>query len=389
MRALVRQAMEEGAMGVGSSLIYASDTYAKTPELIALADEAGKCGGMYISHMRSEGDHVMEAVDELITISRKAHTPAEIYHLKVAGRPNWSKLPEVLAKIDAARAQGQRITADMYLYEAGATGLDAAMPTWVQAGGLEEWIKRLKDPATRKRVIAEMRDPHTSWENLYLHAGAEGTLFLGFKSDKLKALTGKRLSEVAKMRGTSPEDTIIDLVIEDDSRVEVAYFLMSEENIAREVALPYVSFGSDEAASAPEGVFLKSSSHPRAYGNFARLLGKYVRDEKRLTLQDAIRKLTSLPAGNLALHDRGSLKQGYFADVVVFAPKTIRDHATYEKSQTFATGVQEVFVNGMEALKNGEPTGAHSGRVVRGRAWTGWPDGGCRKSSSDWAWTKP
>jgi N-acyl-D-amino-acid deacylase len=295
----------------------------------------------------------------------------------------------MLAKIDAARAQGQRITADMYLYEAGATGLDAAMPTWVQAGGLEEWIKRLKDPATRKRVIAEMRDPHTSWENLYLHAGAEGTLFLGFKSDRLKTLTGKRLSEVAKMRGTSPEDTIIDLVIEDDSRVEVAYFLMSEENIAREVALPYVSFGSDEAASAPEGVFLKSSSHPRAYGNVARLLGKYVRDEKRLTLQEAVRKLTSLPAGNLALHDRGSLKQGYFADVVVFDPKTIRDHATYEKSQTFATGVQEVFVNGMKALKNGEPTGAHSGRVLRGRAWTGWPDGGCRKSSSDWAWTKP
>jgi N-acyl-D-amino-acid deacylase len=388
MRTLVRQAMEEGALGVGSSLIYAPATYAKTPELIALTDEAGKCGGIYISHMRSEGDHVDEAVDELIAISRSAKAPAEIYHLKVAGRPNWPKFPAMLAKIAAARAQGLRITADMYLYEAGATGLDAAMPTWVQAGGLEAWIARLKDPATRKRVIAEMRDPHAPWENLYRLAGAEGTLFLGFKSDKLKPLTGKRLSEVAKLRGQSPEDTIIDLVIEDGSRVEVAYFLMSEDNIAKQVALPYVSFGSDESAQAPEGVFLKSSAHPRAYGNVARLLGKYVRDEKLITLQEAIRKLTSLPAGNLALHERGALKKGYFADVVVFDPKTIQDHATFEKPQQFATGVSEVLVNGVEAIHNGEPTGAHSGRVVRGRAWKGWPDGGCRKSSGDWAWTK-
>ncbi len=388
MQALVRSAMEDGALGVGSALIYAPATYAKTPELIALASEAGKCGGIYISHIRSEGDHVDEAVDELIAISHASKAPAEMYHLKVAGRPNWSKLPGVLAKFDAARAGGDRITANMYVYEAGATGLDAAMPTWVQAGGLEAWIARLKDPATRKRVIAEMRDPHAPWENLYRLAGAEGTLFLGFKSDKLKPLTGKRLSEVAKMRGESPEDTIIDLVIEDDSRVDVAYFLMSEENITKEVALPYVSFGSDESAQEPEGVFLKSSAHPRAYGNVARLLGHYVRDEKLITLQEAIRKLTSLPAGNLALHERGLLKKGYFADVVVFDPKTIQDHATYEKPQQYATGVSEVLVNGIEAIKDGKTTAAHSGRVLRGRAWTGWSDGGCRKSPADWTWAK-
>ena len=388
MRGLVRQTMEEGALGVSSALIYAPGSYAKTPELVALVKEAGACGGIYISHMRSEGDHVFEAVDELIDISREAHAPAEIYHLKVAGQSNWGKLRQVLAKIDAARAGGSRITANMYVYEAGATGLDAAMPPWVQAGGLEQWIARLKDPATRKRVIAEMRDPHAPWENLYRLAGADGTLLLAFKSDKLKPLTGKRLSEVAKMRGESSEDAAIDLVIEDDSRVEVAYFLMSEDNIAKEVALPYVSFDSDEAARAPEGVFLKSSAHPRAYGNFAKVLAKYVRDEKVITLQEAIRKLTSLPASNLSLYERGHLTMGYFADVVVFDPKTIQDHSTYKKPQQFATGVSEVVVNGVEALKNGEPTAAPAGRVVRGRAWKGWPDGGCRKSPSDWTWAK-
>ncbi len=388
MRAAVRQTMEEGALGVASALIYAPGSYAKTPELIALAEEAGACGGIYISHMRSEGDHVFEAVDELIEISRQSQTPAEIYHLKVAGEENWPKLPGVLAKIDAARAHGQRITANMYVYEAGATGLDAAMPPWVQAGGLEQWIARLKDPAIRKRVIAEMRDLHAPWENLYRLAGAGGTLLLGFKTDELKPLTGKRLSEVAKMRGESPEDTAVDLVIEDGSRIEVAYFLMSEDNIASEVALPYVSFDSDESAQAPEGVFLKSSAHPRAYGNFAKVLAKYVRDGKVITLQEVVRKLTALPAGNLALHDRGGLKQDYFADVVVLDPKTIQDHATYEHPQQFATGVSEVVVNGIEVLKNGEPTGAHAGRVLRGRAWKGWPDGGCRKSPSDWTWAK-
>ncbi|MGQ0740988.1 MAG: N-acyl-D-amino-acid deacylase family protein [Alphaproteobacteria bacterium] len=294
----------------------------------------------------------------------------------------------MLDKIGTARAQGLRITANMYVYEAGATGLDAAMPPWVQAGGLEAWIARLKDPGIRKRVIAEMRDPKPAWENLYAHSGADGVLFLGFKSEKLKPLTGKKLSEVARMRGASPEDTIIDLVIEDDSRVDVAYFLMAEENIARQVALPYVSFGSDEAARAPEGVFLKSNPHPRAYGNFARLLGKYVREEKRVELAEAIRRLTSLPAANLALRGRGLLRKGYFADVVVFDPKTIRDHATYENPQRYATGVRHVLVNGVLALKDGEPTDARPGRVVRGRAWKGWHDGGCRKSGAEWRWAR-
>ncbi len=388
MQALVRSAMQEGALGVGSSLIYSPANYAETPELIALAKEAGACGGMYISHMRNEGNHVLEAVDELIEISRKSGAPAEIYHLKVAGKPNWDKLAKMLGKIEAARAGGDRITADMYVYPAGATGLDAAMPPWVQNGGLEAWIARLKDPEIRKRVIAEMRDPHTKWDNLYALAGPEGTLMLSFKNPRLKPLTGKRLSEIAAMRHKSPEDTAIDLVIEDGSRVGVAYFLMSEDNIRREVALPYVSFGSDESAQAPEGVFLKSSAHPRAYGNFARVLAKYVRDEKAVPIEQAIHKLTALPASNLSLHDRGMLKVGNYADVVVFDPKSIQDHATFEKPQVFATGVSEVFVNGIEALRGGEPTGAHSGRFVRGRAWKGWPDGGCRKSASDWQWAK-
>jgi len=387
MRALVRAAMQEGAVGVGSALIYAPGTYAETPELVALATEAGSCGGIYISHLRSEGDRLIEAVDELIDISRQSGAPAEIYHMKAAGRDNWPKLSTMIARIDAARARGQRIAANMYVYQAGATGLDAAMPTWVQAGGLEAWIARLKDPAIRARVIAEMRDPHANWENLMGHAGPAGTLFLSFKNPALKPLTGKRLSEVAAMRHESPEDTAIDLVIEDGSRVGVAYFLMSEDNIRREVQLPYVGFGSDEAAQAPEGVFLKSAPHPRAYGNVARLLGHYVRDEKLVTLPEAIRRLSALPASNLSLHDRGFLKAGYYADVVIFDPATIQDHATYDHPQQFATGVSEVIVNGVEALKNGEPTGAHSGRFVRGRAWTGWPDGGCRARAADWTWS--
>jgi N-acyl-D-amino-acid deacylase len=388
MRALVRQAMEEGAMGVGSSLIYAPASYAETPELIALATEAAACGGIYISHMRSEATRLVEAVDELIEISRASGAPAEIYHLKAAGRPNWDKLGIALAHIDAARAAGSRITADMYLYPAGATGLDAAMPTWVQAGGLEQWIARLKDPAIRARVIREMRAPDAGFENLMRFAGPDGMLFLAFKNPALKPLTGKRLAEVARARGTSPEDTAIDLVIEDNSRVGTAYFLMSEENIRRQIYLPYVSFGSDEAAQAPEGVFLKAASHPRAYGNVARLLGHYVRDEKIIPLEEAVRRLSALPAQNLSLADRGMLKAGYYADVVVFDPKTIADHATFEDSQRFATGVSTVIVNGVEALRDGEPTAARPGRFVRGRAWTGAPGGGCRKSASDWTWAK-
>jgi N-acyl-D-amino-acid deacylase len=388
MQALVKQAMEEGAMGVGSSLIYSPATYAKTPELIALMQQAAACGGMYISHMRNEGNHVLDAVDELIEISKQSGAPAEIYHMKQAGKPNWDKYTPMVAKIEAARAAGHRITANMYTYQAGATGLDAAMPPWVQEGGLEKWIARLKDPKVRKRVIAEMRNANTAWDNLYALAGPQGTLMLSFKNPKLKSLTGKRLNEIAAMRHESPEDAAIDLVIADGSRVGVAYFLMSEDNIKQQVALPYVSFGSDEAAQAPEGVFLKSSSHPRAYGNFARVLARYVRDDKVVPLAQAIRKLSALPASNLSLKDRGMLKVGDFADVVVFDPTAIQDHATFEKPQVFATGVSEVFVNGVEALKDGEPTGAHSGRFVRGRAWTGYPDGGCRKSAADWQWAK-
>ena len=379
MRALVRRAMEEGALGVGSSLIYAPASYAETPELIALMQEAGRCGGMYISHMRSEGDRLLEGVDELIEISRASGAPAEIYHLKQAGRTNWGKLDEVIKRVEAARAGGQRITADMYTYIAGATGLDAAMPLWVQEGGLEKWIERLKDPAVRSRVAAEMATSGQGWENLFYHAGAEGMTLIGFKNDKLKPLTGKTLAEVAKLRGKSPAETAMDLVIEDGSRVSTAYFLMSEDNVRRQVSLPWMSFGSDEEAPAVENPFLSYNNHPRAYGNFARLLGKYVRDEKAATMGDAIRRLTSFPATNLGLGDRGVLKTGYAADVVIFDQAAIRDHATFDKPAQYATGVRHVFVNGVQVLKNGEHTGATPGRFVKGSGWTGWPDGGaCR-----------
>ncbi|HVE02260.1 MAG TPA: D-aminoacylase [Sphingomicrobium sp.] len=380
MRALVRQAMKEGALGVGSSLIYAPATYAETPELIALTTEAGKCGGMYISHMRSEGNKLLEAIDELIQISRESGAPAEIYHFKQGGEPNWGKLDAAIAKIEAARTSGQRITADMYTYPAGATGLDAAMPTWVQSGGLEAWIKRLKDPATRARLVKEMRTPSNDWENLLLLSGSpDRVLLISFKNPKLKPLTGKTLAEVAKMRGKSPEETAMDLVIEDGSRVGTVYFLMSEDNIKREAALPWMGLGSDEASEAPEGVFLKSSSHPRAYGNVARFLGHYVRDERVTSLQDAIRRLTSQPATNLGIRQRGSLKAGYYGDVVVFDPATIQDHATFEKPKQLATGVDDVFINGVQVLKGGKHTGAKPGRFVRGPGWTGWPGGGaCR-----------
>jgi N-acyl-D-amino-acid deacylase len=378
--------MEDGALGVGSSLIYAPGTFAETDELAALVGEAGRCGGMYISHIRSEGSRLLEAIDELIEISRRSGAPAEIYHLKASGKENWGKLDAALARIEAARASGLRITADMYTYPASSTGLDAAMPTWVQAGGVEQWIARLKDPATRAKVIAEMRSGTPSFENLQRGAGAEGTLLVGFKNPKLKPLTGKTLAQVAKERGVSPEDAAIDLVIEDGSRVQVVYFSMLEANVARQVALPWMSFGSDAESQAPEPPFTLSSTHPRAYGNFARLLAKYVRDEKRLTLGEAVRRLSALPSQNLGLHDRGMLKPGYFADVVVFDPATIQDHATFEKPHQFSTGVSEVVVNGQLALANGEPTTARPGQVVRGRGWTGWKDGGCRASAKDWSW---
>jgi N-acyl-D-amino-acid deacylase len=388
MRALTHQAMEEGALGVTTALIYNPNTYAKTPELIALADESAHCGGMYIAHMRSEGDRLVEAVQETIDIAKASHAPAEIYHLKVAGQVNWGKLDTVVRQIETARASGIRITADMYSYTAGATGLDVSMPPWVQEGGLDKWIARLKDPAVRARLLVEMREPSPTWENLLQRAGPKGALLLEFKNPALKPLAGKTLDEVAVMRGVSPEEAAMQLVVEDGSRVGVAYFLMSEENVRREVALPWVSFGSDADAPAPEGVFLLSSEHPRAYGNFVRVLAKYVRDEKVIKLEEAIRKLSAFPAQNLSLKDRGMLRPGYFADVVIFDPGTVQDHATYEHPHQLSTGVDDVWINGVRALRDGEATGAASGRVVHGRAWTGQPGGGCRAAGGQWTWSR-
>jgi N-acyl-D-aspartate/D-glutamate deacylase len=365
MRAVVRQTMREGAFGVASALIYAPGAYATTEELVELCKAAAPFGGMYISHLRSEGNHLLEAVDELITIARQANVPAEIYHLKAAGEPNWPKMDALIQHVESARAAGLRITADMYTYNAGATGLDAAMPPSVQEGGFEAWRKRLQDPTIRTRVLEEMRDPNAPWENLMRLAGSpDRVLLVGFKSEKLKPLTGKTLADVARTRGTSPEDAAIDLVIEDDSRVETIYFLMSDENIRKQIRKLWVSFGSDADAPAPEGVFLKSSRHPRAYGNFANLLGKYVREEKVISLQEAIRRMTSLPASNLGLANRGTLKEGNFADVVIFDPQTIAAPATYERPHQYSVGVIDVFINGVQVLRDGEHTGAKPGRVV-------------------------
>lgn len=387
MQKLVHQAMEEGALGVTTMLIYAPANYAKTPELIALAQESARCGGIYTAHMRSEGDRIETALQETIDIAKSSGAPAEIYHLKLAGKDNWSKLDQLVKTVETTRAAGTRISANMYTYTAGATGLDAAMPLWVQDGGLEAWIARLRDPAVRAKVITEMRNPHPgTWENLYAAAGAQGVLLLAFKSSKLKPLTGKTLAEVAKARGVTPEDAAIDLVIEDGSRVGVGYFLMSEDNVRQQVALPWVSFGSDEQGDAPEGVFLLSAAHPRAYGNFARVFAQYVRKDHVLSVAEAVRKLTSLPADNLFLKERGRLKAGYFADLVVFDPDTIQDHATYEHPHQLSTGVSYVVVNGQWAVKDGKATGASSGRVLRGRAWTGAAGGGCRASAKDWTW---
>jgi len=365
MREVTDQAMREGALGVASALIYAPGNYAKTDELIALAQVAAKYKGIYISHMRNEGDHEMEAVDELVTIAREARIPAEIYHLKVAGANNWGHLPELIQKVEAARAQGLTITADMYTYRAGATGLDGAMPPWVQEGGLKAWRKRLQDPAIRKKVRQEMLSSD-KYDNLLHSAGSpENVLFVGFKSDKLKPLTGKTLAEVAKMRNSTPEDTAMDLVVEDDSRVETVYFLMSEDNIRKQIVLPWLSFGADAEPEGIDGIFLKSSTHPRAFGNFARVYARFVRDEKLLTVPEAVRKMTALPATNLGIANRGLLREGYFADIAVFDPNTIQDHATFENPRQLATGVSEVFVNGVEVVHDGQHTGAKPGRVVR------------------------
>lgn len=372
MKALVKTAMEEGAMGITTALIYAPANYASTEELIELSKVASEYGGMYIAHIRSEGNSIEQAIDETIRIAREAKLPAEIYHLKLGGEKNWSKLDTVIAMIDRANKSGLKITADMYNYTAGATGLDAAMPPWAQAGGLGEWVKRMKDPKTRKKILEEMRTPTDKWENLMLLAGSpERVLLLGFTNDSLKQFTGKTLAEVAKIHGKSAEETAMDLVITDNTRVETAYFLMSEENVKRQIALPYVSFGSDAGSPATEGVFLKYKDHPRAYGNFARLLGKYVRDEKVISLEEAIRKLTSLPAENLKIKKRGVLQPGYYADLAIFDPAKIQDHATFEQPAQYSTGMVHVLVNGVPVLENGEHTGARPGKIVRGPGWKG------------------
>jgi N-acyl-D-amino-acid deacylase len=369
MRALVRDAMNEGAMGVGSSLIYAPANFAETGELVALASEAGRCGGMYISHIRDEGPKLLEAIDELIEISAKSGAPAEIYHFKQSGRENWHKIDAAIARVEAARARGLKVTADMYTYPASSTGFDAAFPLWIQDGGLESWVERLKDRELRARAFAEMHRADASENTKLVVDEPDKVLLVGFKTDELKPLTGQTLAEVARARGQSPEETAADLIVADGTRIQVVYFGMSEENVAREVALPWMSFGSDAAAMAPEGVFLKSSTHPRAYGNFARLLGKYVRDEQKVPLADAVRRLAALPADNLKIADRGRLKPGNFADIAVFDAGKIADKATFAKPQQYAVGMRHVFVNGVAVLRDGEHTGATPGRFVRGPGW--------------------
>jgi N-acyl-D-amino-acid deacylase len=367
MRELVRQEMEAGALGIGTSLIYPPAFYAKTEELIELCKVAAKYKGKYISHMRSEGNQLLEAIDELLRISKEAGIPAEIYHIKAAGQPNWGKADAMLAKIEEARKAGLKITADMYTYTAAGTGLDACLPPWTEDGGYPALFKRLRDPATREKIAAEVRTPSDKWENLYLAAGSpEKILLSGFKSEKLKPLTGKSLAEVAKMRGKDPIETAMDLIAEDESRIDTIYFLMSEENVKKEIAKPWVSFGSDEASQAPEGNFLKSNCHPRAYGCFSRVLGKYTREEKIMTLEQAVRKLTGLPATNLGLDHRGFVQEGMFADVVVFDPATVGDRATFDKPHQYSVGMKHVFVNGAQVLKDGEHTGAKPGRAVFG-----------------------
>jgi N-acyl-D-amino-acid deacylase len=367
MRDLVRKEMEAGALGIGTSLIYPPAFYAKTDELIELCKVAANYQGKYISHMRSEGNQLFEALDELLQIAREANIPAELYHIKAAGQKNWSKEDELLARLERAQKEGLKITADMYTYTAAGTGLDACLPPWTENGGYPALFERLRDPATREKIKAEVKIDSDKWENLYLAAGSpDKILLVGFKSDKLKPLTGKTLAEVAKMRGKDPIDTMMDLIAEDESRIGTIYFVMSENNVKQELAKPWISFGSDEASQAPEPPFTKSNPHPRAYGNFARVLGKYVRDEKVLPMTEAIRRLSGLPATNLGLDHRGFLKEGMFADVVVFDPATIADRATFDKPHQYAVGMKHVFVNGVQVIKDGEHTGAKPGRALWG-----------------------
>jgi len=373
MQRLAREAMEQGALGLSSALIYTPGIYATTDELTALARAVSGYGGIYISHLRSEGDGLLEALDELLQIAREADIPAEIYHLKAAGTQNWDKLDELILRVDAARKEGLRITADMYPYTAASTGLDAAMPPWVRAGGYTRWRARLQRPNIRDRVRLEMQSPTFGWENLYVEAGgAEKVIVVGFRNSRLKPLTGLTLAQVAAKRGTSPEETAMDLVIEDGSRVKCIYPLMSEDNLRRKIRLPWMSFCSDASALAPDSASRDAHVHPRAYGSFARVLAYYVREQKLLTLQDAIHRMSSLPAQNLNFRHRGALKVGYHADIIMFDPDRIQDHATYEKPHQLATGMVHVFVNGIQVLRNGEHTGKLPGRVVRGPGWAGW-----------------
>ena len=367
MRELVRKEMEAGALGIGTSLIYPPAFYAKTEELIELCKVAARYQGKYISHIRSEGNQLLPALEELIRISREAGLPAEVYHIKAAGKKNWPLLDQMIARIEAARKEGLKITADMYAYTASGTGLDACLPPWTQDGGYTALFTRLRDKATREKIAAEVRTDSDAWENIYLSVGSPDKILLaGFKSEQLKPLTGKSLAEVAKARGKDPVETIMDLLVEDESRISAIYFEMAEENVRKEMTKPWISFGSDEASQAPEGVFLKSNPHPRAYGNFARVLGKYVREEKLISLSDAVRRLSGLPATNLGLDRRGFIKEGMFADLVVFDPATIADRATFVQPHQYAAGVKHVFVNGQQVLKDGEHTGATPGRALSG-----------------------
>ena len=367
MKKMVKQAMEEGAMGIGSSLIYAPAFYSSTKELIEISKVAAQYDGLYISHMRSEGNKLLESIDELLRIAKEADIRAEIYHLKMSGKDNWHKFGAVVAKIDSARKAGLTVTTNMYSYIAGSTGLDASMPPWVQEGGYAKWAERLQNPKIRKKVLEDMRKPAIEWESLMQAAGsAEKMILVGFDNDSLRYLTGKTLAEVAKMRNSSPEETAMDLVVQNGSDVSTVYFMMSEENVRKQIALPWMSFGSDAGSYATEGDFLKYSTHPRAYGNFARVIGKYTRDEKLISLEEAVRKMTSLPASNLKIKKRGQLKVGNYADIAIFDFDKVQDHATFEKPHQYASGMVHVLVNGIQVLKDGNHTGAKPGRVVKG-----------------------
>jgi N-acyl-D-amino-acid deacylase len=367
MRELVRKEMEAGALGIATALIYPPGSYAKTEELIEMCKVAARYRGKYISHMRSEGSQLLEAFEELVRIAREAAIPAEVYHIKALGQKNWGKVNDLLARIEAAQKEGLDIRANMYTYTAGGTGLTACLPPWTQDGGMDALYKRLADPAIRQKIAGEVKVDSDEWENYYTGSGSpDKILLVGFKSEKLKPLTGKTLAEVAKMRGKDPIEPLMDLILEDRSRIETIYFLMSEDNVKKELTKPWISFCSDEASQAPEGVFLKSNPHPRAYGSFARVLGKYCRDEKVISMAEAIRRLSALPATNLGLDRRGMLKEGMFADVVVFDPEAIADRATYENPHQYAVGMKHVFVNGVQVLKDGEHTGAKPGRALWG-----------------------